>query len=49
MSKKQSSRLYKESRTMNDIEALATDQSNKISRRAKNKLLGKLKRKTFEW
>jgi hypothetical protein len=49
MSKKQSCSLYKEARAMNDIEALASDASNKIPRRAKNKLLGKLKRKSFEW
>ncbi len=49
MSKKQSGNLYKEARALNDIEALASDASNKISKRAKNKLLGKLKRKTFGW
>jgi hypothetical protein len=47
MSKKQSSSLYTEAQAINDIEALVSDASNKIPKRAKNKLLGKLKRKTF--
>jgi hypothetical protein len=36
------SKLYKAARTVNDIETLASGDPEKIARRAKNKLLGRL-------
>jgi hypothetical protein len=47
MSKKHSRSLYNAPRTVEDIETLASDDYNRIDRRAKKKLLGRLRDKTF--
>lgn len=49
MSKKHSSSLYNAPRTVEDIETLASDDYNRIDRRAKKRLLGQLRDKTFRW
>lgn len=49
MSKKHNSSLYNERRTEDEIETLASDDSRKIDTRAKKKLLGPLRNKTFRW
>jgi hypothetical protein len=49
MSKKHNSSLYNAPRTVEDIDTLASDDSNRIDRRAKKRLLGRLRDKTFKW
>jgi hypothetical protein len=49
MAEKTSSGLYKAARTMNDLETLASGSPEKIRRRAKNKLLGRLLSKMRIW
>jgi len=47
VAKKLSSKLYKAARVLNDIETVASGDPKKITRRAKNKLLGRLLRKIW--
>lgn len=47
MAKKFSSKLYKTARILNDIETVASGDPKKITRRMKNKLLGRLLRKIW--
>jgi hypothetical protein len=49
MSKKHNSSLYNAPRTVEDIDTLASDDSIRIDRRAKKRLLGRLRNKTFRW
>ncbi|MGD0953987.1 MAG: hypothetical protein ABR985_16625 [Methanotrichaceae archaeon] len=49
MSKKHDSSLYNAPRTIEDIDTLASDDSIRIDRRAKKRLLGRLRNKTFRW
>jgi len=49
MSKKHNSSLYNAPRTVEDLDTLASDDSIRIDRRAKKRLLGRLRNKTFRW
>lgn len=49
MTKKASSGMYKAARTARDIEVLASGSPEKILRRGKNKLLGRLLSKMRIW
>ena len=49
MSKKHNNSLYNAPRTVEDIETLASDDYNRIDRRAKKRLLGRIREKTFRW
>lgn len=49
MAKKASSSMYKAARTARDIEVLASGNSEKIMRRAKNKLIGRMLSKLKIW
>ena len=49
MSKKHNSSLYNAPRNVEDIDTLASDDNIRIDRRAKKKLLGRLRDRTFRW
>ena len=49
MSKKHNSSFYNAPRTVEDLDTLASDDSIRIDRRAKKRLLGRLRNKTFRW
>jgi hypothetical protein len=49
MSKNHNNSLYNAPRTVEDIETLASDDYNRIDRRAKKKRLGRIRDKTFRW
>jgi hypothetical protein len=49
MAKKASSSLYKAAKMARDIEVLASGDPEKIARRAKNKLIGRLLSKLRVW
>jgi hypothetical protein len=48
MSKKHNNGLHNAPRTVEDIETLVSDDYNRIDRRAKKKLLGRIRDKTFK-
>jgi hypothetical protein len=49
MSRKHNDSLYNAPRKVEDIETLASDDYNRIDGRAKKKLMGRIRDKTFRW